>query len=82
DLTNSSNVYGTGGVIELETGVYGMIAGETNDDGIISTADKGLINDHNGNLVYDKADTNDDGIVSTADIGKVNDNNGKLTQVP
>ncbi len=40
DFTNSANVYGTNGVKELETGIYGMWAGDVDSDGRILTSDQ------------------------------------------
>ena len=40
NLTNDSNVYGTNGVKELATGVYGMWAGDADDDEKILPTDK------------------------------------------
>ena len=87
DLTTESAVYGTGGVTELETGVYGMFGGDANKDGTINAVDyndywriqNGQPFDYNNT----SADFNLDGTINAMDY---NDywrfNNGLATQVP
>ena len=82
DLTVLSNVYGTGGIKELETGVYGMYAGETNDSGIITNADKSAIIANLNLAGYYKADTNFSGIVTNADKSFIIENTNKASEVP
>ena len=86
DLTNSSNVYGTDGVKELETGVYGMWAGDADDDGKILTSDQadwkvdfGVVPDG-----YHYTDMDLDGKVLVADqaIWKSNFGTAPDSQVP
>ncbi|MCD4651436.1 MAG: lamin tail domain-containing protein [Candidatus Cloacimonetes bacterium] len=87
-LDNSAN-FGTianDGVNELETGVYGLIAGETTDPGstggTITDPDKGIINTDNGASGYQLADINFSATVTDTDKGFINLNNGKTCQVP
>ena len=82
DLTVLSNVYGTGGIKELEIGVYGMYAGETNDSGIITNADKSAVIADLDKVGYYKADTNFSGIVTNADKSFIIENTDKASEVP
>jgi len=90
DLTGNNTTYNSGvsneGVSMLETGVYGMIAGETTDPAstgaTITDADKSLINSMNGDAGYLLADTNFSAIITDTDKGFININNGKTCQVP
>ncbi|MCK4359755.1 MAG: hypothetical protein KAW92_13645 [Candidatus Cloacimonetes bacterium] len=84
DLTTESAVYGTGGVIELEVGVYGMIAGDANQDGWIFPDDR---NDYwrvqSGQSGYKSADFNLDGNVFPDDMNDYwRHNSGKGSTVP
>jgi len=66
NFTNSGQTYGTGGDKELETGVYGMIAGDVNDSGHISAADRISVWEANG-FGYLVNDINQSGHISAAD---------------
>ena len=84
DLTTEFAAYGTGGVIELEVGVYGMIAGDANQDGWIFPDDR---NDYwrvqSGQSGYKSADFNLDGNVFPDDLNDYwRHNSGKGSTVP
>ncbi|MCD4650863.1 MAG: C10 family peptidase, partial [Candidatus Cloacimonetes bacterium] len=74
------------GVKLLETGVYGLIAGETTDPagtgGTITDPDKGLINTGSGTSGYRLADINFSATVTDPDKGFINLNSGRTCQVP
>jgi hypothetical protein len=85
DFTDSdSKFYGTGGCVELGSGsgVWGMMAGDTNDSGIITVADKAAITAHLNQSGYFAADTNLSGIVTVADKAKIAANLNKASTVP
>ena len=65
--TSGSQFYGTAGGNLLENGVWGMVAGETNDSGIVTNADKDEIISHLNYTGYYSADCNLSGIVTHAD---------------
>ncbi len=82
DLTTESAVYGTDGVTELEDGIYGMFAGETNNSYYITNADKiVVVNDLNENG-YFAADANFSGYVTNADKIPIVSNLNKTSTVP
>ncbi|MCD4650422.1 MAG: hypothetical protein K8S56_01345, partial [Candidatus Cloacimonetes bacterium] len=90
DLTLSNACYNDGapntGVIEVDTGVFAMIAGETTDsgtaNGTITDPDKAVINTTNGSTGYQLGDTNFSGTVTDSDKAFINVNNGKSCLVP
>ncbi|GEM_PF-6523949 len=84
DFTTGSDKFygGASGAIEVEAGVWGMIAGDSNGSGIISNSDKDDINTNNNLSGYYASDINLSGIVSNSDKDYVNSNNNKSTQVP
>ena len=88
DFTTGSNQYygGTDAAVEVEPGVWAMIAGDANGDGTVNAID---FNDHwlpqNGTAYsYDKtADFNLDATINAIDYNTYwLANNGKATQVP
>lgn len=85
--TGADKYYGGGaGAVELETGVWGMIAGDANGDGTVNAVD---YNDHwliqNG-TTYDYSKTGDFNLDGTINAVDYNNfwllNNGTATQVP
>ncbi|MEL6824520.1 MAG: hypothetical protein AAFP70_22395, partial [Calditrichota bacterium] len=82
--TAQSQAYSAGsdGMINITGSVFGMFAGETNDSGIITNADKNdIVNDLN-TTGYKQSDTNFSGIITNADKSIVNSNLNAATQVP
>jgi|GEM_PF-2601265 len=73
---------GGDGMINITGSIYGMFAGETNDSGIITNADKTNIVNNLNTVGYDQADTNFSGIITNADKSAVNTNLNNATQVP
>ena len=69
-------------MIDLGGGVFGIYSGDTNNSGIITAADKALINSFNLSEGYFNADTNFSGIVTAADKTLVNSNNLREIFVP
>ncbi len=81
--SDGSAYYGTGGGVDMTgTGVWGMIAGETNDTGIVTVADKASVVDELNNAGYYKADINFTGIVTVADKAHIVNNLNKASTVP
>lgn len=84
DFTNALNVYGSGAVIRLNTGLNGMIAGDANQDGNVFPDD---LNDfwrsQAGQTGYLEGDFNLDGNVFPDDLNDLwRINSGKSTNVP
>ena len=69
DLTNIANIYGNGGMVEVEEGIHAMAAGDADANGKINTVDR---NSHwreqTGLNGYLSADFNLDAYVSTVDL--------------
>ena len=79
--TGTDRYYGSEAVL-LESGVYGMYAGDTNDSDIITYSDKDPINDNVNYAGYHSADANCSGIVTYADKDFINSNVNKASNVP
>ena len=81
--TGSDKYYGqANGAKELQSGVWGMIAGDSNGSGIVSSSDKDPINSELNSNGYYSSDINMSGIVTSSDKDLVNANNNMATQVP
>ena len=81
---NKAYTLGPDPMIEIDTSpsIYGMFAGETNESGIVTNADKDLINTNLNISGYYTSDTNMSEIVTNADKDPINRNLNKSTQVP
>ena len=88
DFTASSSRYygGTAAAVEVETGVWAMIAGDANADGYITTSDYNLWLPENNSAAsgYLATDMNLDGNVTTSDynLWLPNNNAARFSQVP
>ena len=80
--TAQTQAYGTEPMIDLGGGVFGMYSGDVNNSGIITAADKSLVNSDNLSTGYYISDTNLSGIVTAADKANINSNNLKQEFVP
>jgi hypothetical protein len=82
--TSQSQAYttSTDPMIDLGGGVFGMFSGDTNGSGIITAADKSIVNSFNLDAGYYASDTNFSGIVTAADKTNINSNNLKQEFVP
>lgn len=80
NITNNYNNYAK----TVDTGVYGMYAGDANNDGAVTAIDKNLVwRPDNGNIGYLDADMNIDGAVTAVDKNLVwRPNNGQSSPVP
>jgi len=83
DLTDVANIYGDGsGIKLLETAVYGMISGETNESNIITNSDKDAVIEEKNLSGYYKSDTNFSGIVTNSDKDAIIENKNSSSSVP
>ena len=86
DLTDSTNIYGTDGIKELENGIYGMWAGDADNDGKVLTSDQADWKADFGVVPYGYhyTDMDLDGQVIAADqtIWKSNFGTAPYSQVP
>lgn len=77
-----TQAYGSSAEKDLGGGVYGLYSGDTNNSGIVTAADKTIVNTFNLSSGYYIADTNFSGIVTAADKTNINSNNLKQSFVP
>ena len=83
NLTDLANVYGDGsGIKLLETNIYGMIAGETNQSNIITNSDKDAVILDKNKQGYYISDTNFSGIVTNSDKDVIIENKNRSSAVP
>jgi len=84
--TAQAQAYGTNPLTLLESGVYGMPAGDANGNGVVNTQDRETVwRSHNGTpWSYAKnSDLNLDGGIDAEDLNQYwRPNAGKITQVP
>jgi len=83
--TASAQAYGSNSMAEVETGVYAMICGDGNADGVVDDSDKLLWRSENGTAwAYSKGgDFNLDGGIDVLDLNFFwRANNGLLSGVP
>jgi hypothetical protein len=78
DFTTGASQYadGSNGAVQLEPGVWGMIAGDADGDGIIQTVDAMICTNQLGRTGYDRGDFNLDGVVDGADLALWQANQG------
>lgn len=81
-LKDSTNVYGTDAVKEVESGVSAMYGGEGNSTGIITVSDQSEAANHRGEVGYLVTDYNLSGVTTVADQSMCNNNRGSRTKVP
>jgi hypothetical protein len=69
DFTTTPDRYygGTNACVELEPGVWGMIAGDADGDGKITPVDRAIVTRQMGMTGYLSGDLNLDGVVSSDD---------------
>ncbi|NOX19449.1 MAG: right-handed parallel beta-helix repeat-containing protein [Chlorobi bacterium] len=86
DFTTGSAQFfgGSAGALEIESGVWGMWNGDSNNDNSVTNADKSIINSTGIYEGYHTADLNFDGSVTNADKSVVNINkaNTPASQIP
>lgn len=88
DFTTGADKYygGSAAAVQLETGVWGMIAGDANQDGVVDAVDKNSYWRVENGTTYDyskNSDFNLDGNLDAVDKNSYwRPNNGKSSQVP
>jgi hypothetical protein len=83
--TAQSQAYNNGNnpMIQISTGVYGMIAGDANGNGFVGSSDVILWRFYQGYFDYLGADANMSGFVNSTDLNiYIRPNQGLATQVP
>jgi hypothetical protein len=67
DFTAGPDRYygGAGACVELEPGVWGLVAGDADGDGAVTWVDRAIVTQQVGRTGYLAGDLNLDGIVST-----------------
>lgn len=84
--TGQTKAYGTNPLADLTGGIFGMVSGDANNDGQITSTDYNIFNPKFFSAVngYDVADWNLDGQITSTDfnIFNVNFYNARTTQVP
>lgn len=83
DFTDSSNKYygSSNGAKEIQSGVWGMIAGDGNGDGSIDIQDYNLYKNNQGHEGYESADYNLDGGNYVEDYNLYKNNQGRETEL-
>lgn len=79
--TGSGQYYGTDGAIELEPGVWGMIAGDTDASGTVDANDRGITWNDRNKSGYETGDCDLSGTVDANDRGITWNNRNKSTTV-
>ncbi|MCK5521152.1 MAG: hypothetical protein KAI81_08565, partial [Candidatus Marinimicrobia bacterium] len=83
NLSDIANIYGDGsGIKQLESTVYGMISGETNNSNIITNSDKDAVIADKNKQGYYPSDTNFSGIVTNSDKDAIIENKNLSSSVP
>jgi hypothetical protein len=83
DFTTGAEKFsgGTNASVKLETGVWGMTAGDADGDGKILAVDRSIHTNQLGRVGYHRADFNLDGIVSINDLALWTTTQGRTTAV-
>ena len=84
DFTTGSGQYygGTDAAVEVEGGVWAMIAGDPNGNGAINATDYLVVKPNIGAGGYQKSDVNLNGAVNATDYLFIKDNVGRSSSVP
>ncbi|MFH0908928.1 MAG: choice-of-anchor Q domain-containing protein, partial [bacterium] len=81
DFTTDSIQYqgGTNGAVELEAGVWGLVAGDADGEGRVRNADATIVQQQTGRTGYLPGDMNLDGLVDTNDEALALNRLGRVT---
>ncbi len=84
DFTSSiTKFYGTGGAVEIENGVWGMIAGNAeNTNGTVDAGDRNSTWNDRNKSGYENSDVDLSGVVDAGDRNKTWNNRNKSSTVP
>ena len=80
--TAETQAFGTNSMTALSGGVFGLIAGDANSSGLVSSGDINVTINQLNSSGYFYGDTNLSGLVSSADINVIVNNLNKGTAVP
>lgn len=81
DFTTGTDQYEGIDAVQLETGVYGMYAGDGNESGIVTISDANLALSNRDNVGYEISDYNLSGIVTISDVNHAIINRDKHANV-
>jgi hypothetical protein len=82
DFTAPGQSYGTGGMVEIETGVWAMWTGDTDQSGTVDANDRSNTWNDRNQIGYKNSDCNLTGSVDANDRSFTWNNRNKYTQVP
>ncbi len=84
DFTTGSNKFygGTAGATEVESGVWGMIAGDTDASGVVDASDRSNAWNERNLTGYKDSDVNLSGVTDASDRSTTWNNRNKSTSVP
>ncbi len=84
DFTTGSDKFygGTAGATEVEAGVWGMIAGDTDGSGVVDAADRSNTWNDRNQTGYLSSDVTLSGVTDAGDRSQTWNNRNKSTQVP
>ncbi len=80
--TSDSQFYGTGGAVELETGVWGMWSGDADGSDVIDASDRNSTWNDRNKTGYENIDVDLSGVVDAGDRNKTWNNRNNNSQVP
>ena len=79
--TSESQFYGSGGAVQLESGVWGMWGGDADGSGVVDAADRNSTWNDRNNSGYLGSDVDLSGVVDAADRNKTWNNRNKTSSV-
>ncbi len=83
DFTISeSQFYGSGGAVQLESGVWGMWSGDTDGSGVVDAGDRNSTWNDRNKSGYENSDVDLSGVVDAADRNKTWNNRNKSSALP
>ncbi len=83
DFTASeSRFYGSGGAVQLESGVWGMWSGDANGSGVVDAGDRNSTWNDRNKYGYENSDVDLSGVVDAADRNKTWNNRNKSSALP
>ena len=79
--SDSNHVYGNKSIVNLGNGMYGMISGDNDNDGVISVSDYNNISNSINKSGYNISDDDMNGVVSKSDYNFVSRNLFRYSRV-
>ena len=80
--TADSQFYGTGGAVQLESGVWGMWSGDADGSGVVDAGDRNSTWNDRNKGGYEKSDVDLSGVVDAGDRNITWNNRNKRSAVP